>query len=286
MLLSRRKRCAILFDEVEDVFPWEDRAFFGTMGNVSESKAAMNRLMDENVVPAIWVCNHADHIDSAYLRRFDFVLELRTPNRAARRRILDKYLVGTQTSDRWRERMAGFEDLAPAVIEKAVKLVDHLNEQDPNRNERVLEKTIGNTLSVMGQRRKPPRLASSETRYRLDLVNASEDLSELIHGMRNATQGRFCLYGPPGTGKTAFGHHLAHELDKPVIARSASDLLSAWLGETEKKVARAFRQAEETGSILLLDEVDGFLRDRSGQRAIDADGKLRRNLQCFHQSRR
>jgi SpoVK/Ycf46/Vps4 family AAA+-type ATPase len=44
--------------------------------------------------------------------------------------------------------------------------------------------------------------------------------------------------------------------------RRSSDLLSMWVGEAEKNIARAFRQAEREGAVLLIDEVDSFLQDR------------------------
>ena len=75
---------------------------------------------------------------------------------------------------------------------------------------------------------------------------------------------RLCLYGPPGTGKTAFGRWLAEQLDMPLLVRRASDLLSMFVGEAEKNIARAFREAEDDGALLLIDEVDSFLQDRRG----------------------
>ena len=46
--------------------------------------------------------------------------------------------------------------------------------------------------------------------------------------------------------------------------RRASDLLSPWLGETEQQLARMFREARDQGALLLLDEADSFLRERTG----------------------
>lgn len=50
----------------------------------------------------------------------------------------------------------------------------------------------------------------------------------------------------------------------PLLLRTASDLMSKWVGESEKAIAAAFRQAERDGALLMIDEVDGFLRDRDG----------------------
>ncbi len=67
----------------------------------------------------------------------------------------------------------------------------------------------------------------------------------------------------PGTGKTQFAEHLALELGKPILIKRASELFDKYLGESEKRIAEAFDQAEEDGAILLLDEADSFLRDRT-----------------------
>ena len=81
--------------------------------------------------------------------------------------------------------------------------------------------------------------------------------------MKQRPQGSLCLYGLPGTGKTQFAEHLALELGKPILIKRASELLDKYVGESEKRIAEAFDQAEEEGAILLLDEADSFLRDRS-----------------------
>ena len=50
------------------------------------------------------------------------------------------------------------------------------------------------------------------------------------------------------------------------MVRRASDILSAWLGSTEQNLARMFRQAANDSAVLLLDEADSFLQDRSRAR--------------------
>jgi SpoVK/Ycf46/Vps4 family AAA+-type ATPase len=50
--------------------------------------------------------------------------------------------------------------------------------------------------------------------------------------------------------------------DSPTASPPAC--LSKWLGENEKNIASAFREAANQGAILVIDEVDGFLRDRRG----------------------
>jgi SpoVK/Ycf46/Vps4 family AAA+-type ATPase len=49
----------------------------------------------------------------------------------------------------------------------------------------------------------------------------------------------------------------------PVIFKKASDLQSKWVGECEKNIARAFEEAKEEKAVLIFDEVDSFLQDRT-----------------------
>ena len=72
------------------------------------------------------------------------------------------------------------------------------------------------------------------------------------------------LSGAPGSGKTAFAKYLAQEVGAPLRTVRASDLLSKWVGETEKKLAEIFSDAKEKGEILFLDECDSFLQSREG----------------------
>ncbi len=52
-------------------------------------------------------------------------------------------------------------------------------------------------------------------------------------------------------------------LDRSVVVKRGSDLLSMWVGGTEAKIAEAFAQARTENAILVIDEADGFLRDRA-----------------------
>jgi len=72
----------------------------------------------------------------------------------------------------------------------------------------------------------------------------------------------YYVAGSPGTGKTQFTEYLASQLNLPVVSKSASTLLSKWLGESEKNIAAAFEQAAAEDAILFFDEGDSLLRSR------------------------
>jgi SpoVK/Ycf46/Vps4 family AAA+-type ATPase len=102
--------------------------------------------------------------------------------------------------------------------------------------------------------------------YDASLLNADTDMVQLADGIAANRRARLCLYGPPGTGKTAFGRWLAERLDMPLLLYTVSDLVSKWVGQSEKNIAAAFQRAESENAVLLIDEVDSFLQDRSHAR--------------------
>lgn len=259
-LLAPQAGRVILFDEVEDLFP---ATFHGMFKQDKLGKALVNDLLETNPVPALWLSNNVWQMDPAAVRRFDVVLELGTPSRAVRRRILDKHLSGLPVRPVWLARMAEHEQLPPAVVERAAKVVAVLGGEAPQRVEQTLERVLGNTLEAMGLPRAAPTAMQTLTPYRLDALNPDTDLAALAAGLKRDPRGRLCLYGPPGTGKTAFGAYLARELDRPLLVRRAADLLDPYVGMTERHIARMFEQAEREEALLLLDEADGFLRDRT-----------------------
>ena len=112
----------ILFDEVEDVFSGDDLPF-GRKGLAQSRKAWMNRLLEGNGIPTIWLTNRADGMDAAFVRRFDIVMEMTLPARSQRSRVVEahcKELVTRKDA----ERLADCTHLAPAVLVRASRVID------------------------------------------------------------------------------------------------------------------------------------------------------------------
>lgn len=74
---------------------------------------------------------------------------------------------------------------------------------------------------------------------------------------------RLLLSGMPGTGKSMAAEALATALDRPLVRLDLSNVLSKWLGETEKLIGQIFDVAEAAGAVLVLDEAEALLRQRS-----------------------
>jgi len=78
------------------------------------------------------------------------------------------------------------------------------------------------------------------------------------------------LFGPPGCGKTYISQALANEIEAVMINISPATIMSKWLGEAEKNVARVFKKAREIARkgrpvIIFIDEVDALFQEYSDE---------------------
>ncbi len=72
------------------------------------------------------------------------------------------------------------------------------------------------------------------------------------------------LYGPPGTGKTLIAKAVAHTTESNFISIKGPELLSKWVGESEKGIREIFRKARQAAPcIIFLDEMDSLAPSRS-----------------------
>lgn len=88
-------------------------------------------------------------------------------------------------------------------------------------------------------------------------IHADVELAAVAAGLVAARSGRLCLYGPPGTGQTAYGRWLASSVWRSSVRQTVPDPEIPRLGESEKNISKAFREAA-MALALLIDEVDSF----------------------------
>ena len=118
------------------------------------------------------------------------------------------------------------------------------------RGQSLVQAPIRRTLSfsTLG-RMSPLRVLMSRVDSELELsllqfLHADADLVAMADGLVLHRQGRLCLFGPSGSGKSAFARWVAQRMDVPLQVRRASDLMSKWVGGSEKNIARTFRQVD------------------------------------------
>lgn len=259
-LLARAGRTVVLFDEMEDLIgdaaPSSGDFFRGREG----SKIFVNRMIETNPVPVIWTTNAIDNVDPAILRRMSFVLRLPLPSPAAARRILAR--IAAEEAVVPDPGFDGLLDAAPetaTVLRVAARAARLAGEADGGL------RSAGALVRALRGAALPPQI---DARLDLDLFESDVALAPLLDRLAASGAGdvSMLLTGPPGTGKTALAHHLARALDRPLVTKRASDLLSRWVGGTEAAIAEAFAEAREHGTVLLFDEVDSLLFDRTTAR--------------------
>ena len=107
-------------------------------------------------------------------------------------------------------------------------------------------------------------------------------LASLAPRERGATLAVFS--GPAGTGKTLAAEALAARLGLPAFRTDLSQVVSQYIGETEKNLARVFEAVGAVAAVLLLDEADALFGKRTGiGEAHDryADIEIAYLLQCL-----
>ena len=272
-LLKNNNKNIVLFDEVEDVFsPRFDTS--ESTGNNSGRKAWVNKILEENPVPAFWLTNHLSSIDKAFIRRFDYVLEIKAPPKDVRSEMIESYLSGLPVSPAWKNQMAKYDSLPPGAVERASNMLRIISDSNPTIDaDKSIHRIIGNSLEAMRMPRTLNKTQSLELDYKVDMLNADCNMFEVSEGIIKNGQARVCLYGPPGTGKSAFGRYIADMSRKQLMVKKASDIISPYLGESESNMAKMFHEATERDAILLLDEADTYLQDRKKlQRSWEISG--------------
>ena len=74
------------------------------------------------------------------------------------------------------------------------------------------------------------------------------------------------IYGPPGCGKTLLGRALATESGANMILVKGPEILSKWIGESEKAIREIFRKAKAAAPcVVIFDELDSLARYKSGE---------------------
>ena len=265
-LLAEDRRSILLFDEMEDLLSGQGEVLAALLGSrriparsVEGSKVFMNRLLEQTPVPILWTSNAARWTSPVLLRRMMFALELRQPPPRVRARIWARHLAhhGIEAAEEDAHALAREFDVTPGVA-SGVTVAAGLGGgtvTDVRRGVRGLARVLSGDKPPV--QRPPDKYDPALIRADVDPVQLADRL--VASGARHFS---LSLQGPPGTGKSAFVRYLADRLGLEVVQKRASDLMSMWVGGTERNIAEAFAEARDAEAFLVFDEADSLLADR------------------------
>ena len=242
-------------------------------------KGLLNTVLDTMKTSTIWITNTpAEALDESSRRRFDYSICFEPLNSEQRKRIWKNNIARLKMGRLINERqIEEFSTLYPVSAGGISQTLENLERMHPKKAEtsRLVEQLMKPHCELLGVKLADDKLLPSKD-YSLEGLNIQGDvqLERIVEAIRSFQQrkGRqdpdrprmnLLLSGAPGTGKTEFVKYLGSVLKTKVNVRMGSDLLSMWVGGTEKNIANAFREAEAEHAILFLDEIDGLVQNRT-----------------------
>ena len=275
----------IIVDEADDMLRGKGGlgGFFMLFGGGSESnvgdKGLLNTVLDTIKTSTIWITNTpAEALDESSRRRFDYSICFEPLNCEQRKRIwknnVARLKMGRLISGRQMEEFSAKYPVSAGGISQTLENIERMR---PHKSEvpELVEQLMKPHCELLGVKLSDDRLLPSKD-YSLEGLNIQGDVQlerivEAIRAFQRQNGGtdpdrprmNLLLSGAPGTGKTEFVKYLGSVLNTKVNVKMGSDLLSMWVGGTEKNIANAFRQAEAEHAILFLDELDGLVQSRT-----------------------
>ncbi|MFC1499967.1 AAA family ATPase [Candidatus Zixiibacteriota bacterium] len=282
-LCSGEEKPLLIMDEADNLLNDSDSPFRTARYQDQSRKMWLTQVLEENRIPVIWIVNQQGQIHGAIKRRFQFSVSFSELGRDDTIRIWNRELQNAgeslQTVVDDIEYSLHSAALSPGEIAGVVDAWNRIPADDGPDLE-VLDCIIEQKEKLQhGIDFHHRKLAAIDTRYNPDMI-ALEDgydpdkiYRSLMHfygraaGEASKTTSRagqmsLLFYGPSGAGKTEFVKYLGRMTGRLVQMERISDLLSMWVGESEKNIARAFLKATRQGNILLLDELDALAIDR------------------------
>ena len=275
-------RAIVLVDEADSLLNTAGGfmgVLFGGSGKHSTPKGVLNSALDEAQLPSIWIANTpAEALDESVRRRFDYSIRFEALD-AARRLVVwqnsvERFGLGRVLPPEAVRRLSERYPANAGGIANALGNVKRLRISRA-RAEKTVAALLEPHCELLGIPVRDETSAAASD-YSVEGLNIAGDLSpaNIVAAVRKFRDSRnraddpdrprfnLLLSGPPGTGKTEFVRHLARETGARLTLLTGSSLLGAYVGETESNIRDAFREAESTGAILFLDEMDGLLMER------------------------
>lgn len=271
---QHRPHAVLVIDDTERILSSRAVSFmslFGLSEGVDEDSEdlASDDELTRAPIRCVWLANRPRMLSERNLGEFLFHCEVRPGSRADRRGRIAAIVAEAGLGESIEASLAKYSMLAEQPVRQAARLAMLLHtEDDTAGREATIKRAVQQAQRVLG-RDGVEELRESVTHYDLGLLNLNSRFSpeQIVSSLRARQSGSLLFHGIPGAGKTQFAEYLAVQLDRPILMKRASDILSKWVGESEQNIAGMFEEAEHEGAILFIDEADSFLRDRTLARA-------------------
>ena len=282
----------IFIDELDSIAPKREEVTGEVEKRiVSQMLAVMDGLKSRGKVVVIGATNRPNALDPALRRpgRFDREIEIGVPNKDGRLQILQIHTRGMPLdNDVDLQRLAnvthGFvgADLEALSKEAALhalrRILPEIDFQAESVPAEILDKIIVNMNDFEESLREIEPSAMREVLVEVPnvkwediggLAEVKEELQEAIEWplkypeifahMNTSPPKGVLLYGPPGTGKTMLAKAVANESEANFISIKGPEVLSKWVGESEKAIREVFRKARQASpTIIFFDELDSI----------------------------
>jgi transitional endoplasmic reticulum ATPase len=297
----------IFIDEIDAIAPKREEAFGDVEKRVvAQLLALMDGMSDRGNVIVLGATNRPDSIDPALRRpgRFDREIEIGVPNAEERFEILGIHTRGMPLAydidlQGLASELNGYTgaDIKALCREAAMKALRRYIPEIDSEGDRVSPET----LEVMDIRNKDFREGMKEivpTAMREFYVEVSRIKWEDVGGLHTAKRTLYdnlimsikepesfskmgvraprgaLLFGPPGCGKTLIAKSLATVGSANIIVVRGPEVLSKWVGESEKAIREIFRKAKSSSPcVIVFDELDSLARPR-GQDDISGNERV------------
>lgn len=156
-------------------------------------------------------------------------------------------------------------ELLAEMTEKLLKTAENNKQQELEDQKKKTEEIKNKTLPKCVDRAFDLSAINLDCNYPIEkIIDGIINFSEQLKRNENKVKSCCVLFsGNSGCGKTEFAKYIASLTGLNFMHVRASDLLHSYVGETEKSISKLFKDASYNKSILLIDEADSLLRNRS-----------------------
>nr|AIF01344.1 AAA family ATPase (VCP, CDC48) [uncultured marine thaumarchaeote KM3_146_F08] len=289
----------IFIDEIDAIAPKREEAYGDVEKRVvAQLLALMDGLTERGNVIVLGASNRPDSVDPALRRpgRFDREMEISVPNADGRLEILHIHTRGMPLSDdidlkNLATELHGYTgaDIKSLCRESAIKAIrrylpeiDLENERIPSKMLQSMEIKLRDFYDAMHEvvptamrefyveRAKVwwkdvGGLDYAKKTLEDNMITSINDPSKFTKMGIKPPKG-VLLYGPPGCGKTILARALAAECGANMILVRGPEILSKWVGESEKAIREIFRKAKTSAPcIIIFDELDSLAKSRTSE---------------------